>query len=742
VDTAKAKADQLSLSASTGFGSTSVSGVTQKAKGDAALVTEQSGIHAGAGGLDINVSGHTSLVGGLITSEAGAALNNFSTGTLTVADIDTHSTWKADTYGGSIGTGGLSYASVKAGESETGKALSAIGGNIGIAITDPEHQTLDISTIRRDTENTNRSLPGLPDLQHILSDQYKTQADLQAAQATAAGLVADIANRLALQAAAGPHPENADLWIEGGAGRAALHALAGAILGGVNDVPGAIRGAFGGAVSTLIAPYVDQLVAGIMKNAGVSGTTDGQTLENLVATSLVAGLTAFGGGAEGAGYAAANYQYNYLNDKDLKAAIENRKELVDCQKYENCTAERINQLAATDDDFMKKSRTNTVELIDTCSKQPGSSACNDMVADLQKFNAAMTDANNKDLDSGGIYQSALGFSSKQSALVNYDSILARHLADVGSGKSADQAISEALVEIGQTEGGIKAFLDVTGVAGGAAACVGSLGVACALGAIGAAASANHLVADAQQTFTGKESKTALVWSLQEAGLSKEDAERYQLYVDAGVIVATVGVVGGQAVLRFTTTSKLAGLGAAERDLVQQAVSESQPVRIYNGVALDPSLPDPAAGLGYAPKQLNNPNPNIANSQINGFAGELELANQIAKLPGQQVLRYADAVGTHGADVISVDVNTGDVFLWDSKFRSGSVSIKSSPTFDVNSDALENALGQARDAIEDLPNALKDKALENLRQGNFTTNTVGAGNAKNSVPVRFCGGNPC
>jgi filamentous hemagglutinin len=346
------------------------------------------------------------------------------------------------------------------------------------------------------------------------------------------------------------------------------------------------------------------------------------------------------------------------------------------------------------------------------------------------------------LDSGGIYQSALGFSSKQSALVNYDSILARHLADVGSGKSADQAISEALVEIGQTEGGIKAFLDVTGVAGGAAACVGSLGVACALGAIGAAASANHLVADAQQTFTGKESKTALVWSLQEAGLSKEDAERYQLYVDAGVIVATVGVVGGQAVLRFTTTSKLAGLGAAERDLVQQAVSESQPVRIYNGVALDPSLPDPAAGLGYAPKQLNNPNPNIANSQINGFAGELELANQIAKLPGQQVLRYADAVGTHGADVISVDVNTGDVFLWDSKFRSGSVSIKSSPTFDVNSDALENALGQARDAIEDLPNALKDKALENLRQGNFTTNTVGAGNAKNSVPVRFCGGNPC
>lgn len=143
----------------------------------------------GAGGLNINVSGQTSLAGGLVTSEASAAPNNFSTGTLTVADIDTHSTWKADIYGGSIGAGGLSFASVKAGENETGKALSAIGGNIGINITDPAHQALYISTIRRDTENTNSSLPGLPDLQHILSDQHKTQADLQVVQATAAGLV-------------------------------------------------------------------------------------------------------------------------------------------------------------------------------------------------------------------------------------------------------------------------------------------------------------------------------------------------------------------------------------------------------------------------------------------------------------------------------------------------------------------------------------------------------------------------
>ncbi len=48
VDTTKAHADQLSLSGQIGLGSTGVSGATQKATGDAAVVAEQSGIHAAA----------------------------------------------------------------------------------------------------------------------------------------------------------------------------------------------------------------------------------------------------------------------------------------------------------------------------------------------------------------------------------------------------------------------------------------------------------------------------------------------------------------------------------------------------------------------------------------------------------------------------------------------------------------------------------------------------------------------
>ncbi|WFR98777.1 hemagglutinin repeat-containing protein [Rhizobium tumorigenes] len=316
VDTQKASADQLNVSAQIGIGSANVSGVTQKGKGDAVVVTEQSGIHAGAGGLDIDVSGHTSLIGGLITSEATADKNHFETGTLTVADIDTHSTWKADTYGGSIGTGGLSLAPpVKAGENETGKALSAIGGNIPITITDPAHQTQDIGTIRRDTANTNTSLPGLPDLEHILRDQYKTQADLQEAQKTMAGLVGDIASDLYGKATT---EAERDLWKEGGQGRALLQAIGGGILGGVNGWEGAIKGALGAGASSLMAPAIASLVKGMLKDSSLSAQ-DQLTLATLIGSSLSAGVGGAVGGGEGAAYGAANYQYNYLNHADNEA---------------------------------------------------------------------------------------------------------------------------------------------------------------------------------------------------------------------------------------------------------------------------------------------------------------------------------------------------------------------------------------------------------------------------------------
>ncbi|MFJ1309533.1 hemagglutinin repeat-containing protein [Agrobacterium sp. P15N1-A] len=327
VDTAKAKADQLNVSGQIGFGNAGVSGSGQKAKGDAAIVTEQSGIHAGTGGIDLNVEQHTTLVGGLITSEAGAARNNLSTGTLDATDIDTHSSWKAETYGGSIGTGGLSIAPpVKAGENETGKAYSAIGGNIPITITDPAHQTQDIGTIRRDTANTNIALPGLPDLEHILRQQYKTQADLLAAQATMAGLVGDIASGLYQDALERGDGAAAELWKEGGQGRALLHAIGGGILGGVNGWEGALKGALGAASSSLLTPAIADLVNGMLRDSNLSDQ-DRQALAAAIGSSL-SGLVGAVGGGEGGSYGAAQYQYNYLTHKERE---EFARALADCK---------------------------------------------------------------------------------------------------------------------------------------------------------------------------------------------------------------------------------------------------------------------------------------------------------------------------------------------------------------------------------------------------------------------------
>ncbi|NKA93517.1 hemagglutinin [Ralstonia solanacearum] len=167
-------------------------------------------------------------------------------------------------------------------------------------------------------------------------------------------------------------------------------------------------------------------------------------------------------------------------------------------------------------------------------------------------------------------------------------------------------------------------------------------------------------------------------------------------------------------------------------------------RVSNGVTLDPRLPDPVAGLDYQPKVLDSANPNIAYSQVNGYTGELNLANTIVQLPNQVVVRYGDAVGTHGADVVSVNSSTGEVTLWDNKFRSGATKLDASPTFTSNSNALNNALRDATSSIENsnLPDSVKQLALSNVERGNVTTNTVGAGAAKNSTTVKLCGGRPC
>jgi filamentous hemagglutinin len=329
LDTATAKANQVNVSGGVGTnaqGQTSggISGSYQTAKGDAAIVSEQSGIHAGEGGFDIKVDGNTKLTGGLITSEADPENNRLETGTLEFEDLDTHSKWKADTYGGGFGASGpLVSPPIKEGESETGKALSAVSPG-QIIITDPANQQQNIDDLRRDTTDTNTSLPGIPDLQKLLSEQLKTQQLYDDAAAKAAKMIGDYAVKRAEEALKSGNVAEYDFWARGGPGPNILHAIAGGLLGGVTDFNGMLSGMLGGASSSYLAHEIENLVGQFVQDAGLTGSA-ADLMVNTITGSILQGLGATTGGP-GAAYAGNAYQYNMkihqqIEDR-LKAARE------------------------------------------------------------------------------------------------------------------------------------------------------------------------------------------------------------------------------------------------------------------------------------------------------------------------------------------------------------------------------------------------------------------------------------
>ncbi|WP_081060254.1 filamentous hemagglutinin N-terminal domain-containing protein [Burkholderia territorii] len=167
-------------------------------------------------------------------------------------------------------------------------------------------------------------------------------------------------------------------------------------------------------------------------------------------------------------------------------------------------------------------------------------------------------------------------------------------------------------------------------------------------------------------------------------------------------------------------------------------------RVFNGIEVNPNLPPPIAGWDYSPNMLNRATENQIWGHWTGYQGEINLANSVAGLPNETVVRWGDAVGTNGSDIISVNSATGQVNLWDNKFRTDIRGLTPSATFANDSAAFESAVGQAKREIlnSNLPSEIRQKALDNLNSGNFVTNTVGSGGLKNSVSIRYCGGKPC
>lgn len=89
------------------------------------------------------------------------------------------------------------------------------------------------------------------------------------------------------------------------------------------------------------------------------------------------------------------------------------------------------------------------------------------------------------------------------------------------------------------------------------------------------------------------------------------------------------------------------------------------------------------------------------------------------------------MGTHGADIISVNSKSGRVTLWDTKWRTNPTMIGPSKTFSEPG-RLNNALQHARDALEDtrhLPLQLKQEAINSIDSKTYNAHTPGMGFAR-------------
>ncbi len=171
-------------------------------------------------------------------------------------------------------------------------------------------------------------------------------------------------------------------------------------------------------------------------------------------------------------------------------------------------------------------------------------------------------------------------------------------------------------------------------------------------------------------------------------------------------------------------------------------------RLFNGIVLDERLPDPTAGWDYKPSQTKpkqNSTENHLNSHINGYVEEIKLANRVAS-EGYIILKWGDGAGTHGSDIISIDPKTNTVVLWDNKYRSSGNKLELSPTFDSealtkkgeHSNAWESAKQEAINAIRDnstIDPTLQRKLLEDLKNGNLETRTVGSGSLQGQEVIQ-------
>jgi filamentous hemagglutinin len=271
-----------------GAGGLSVSFSKTTLDSDYVSVKEQSAIRAGDGGFQLNVLGNTELKGGAFTSTQAAVeagKNAFSTGSLTLSDVENYAEYTANSVGFSSG-GSAGFGQDGANErSVTRAGISGYAGDLTVRTGDAESgipRIFDLQKVEREiaaqvaiTRAFGQVAPkAVADFADGVTQRHtNAKLDKERIEAALANetdpvrraeleQARDQVNQIVMQTQG-----DYDKWREGGVYRAALHAALGGLSGGY-------AGAIGAGVVSTAAPLLDTLQDSLQAKLSDAGLKD------------------------------------------------------------------------------------------------------------------------------------------------------------------------------------------------------------------------------------------------------------------------------------------------------------------------------------------------------------------------------------------------------------------------------------------------------------------------------------
>ncbi len=343
--------------------------------------TEQTAIHAGDGGFEVQVGGAAALTGAAITSSdaaVNAERNRFTSDGLTLSDLDNHAEYTGKSVAVGIGTspqtsGKYVPAGTSAGigtaegekHSVTRAGISGIAGDKAVRTGDAPtgiDNIFDANAVAKDISG-----------QTLIMQTFTREAPKAVARYADSKINAlraeqeqtsETSRREALE-------EEISRWREGGSYRVALHATVGGLAGNV-------AGAAGAGTSAAIVPQIAELIDRADLPAAVK--------DSLVALSGVA-TGAIVGGEAGSVAALGQTANNFLTHEEARRRESAKQRLTQCAD-EVCRAQAREEIRQLDELDQERDA-----LLEQACMKPTSPLCQGMYAVLKDAKQSYADYN-------------------------------------------------------------------------------------------------------------------------------------------------------------------------------------------------------------------------------------------------------------------------------------------------------------------------------------------------------------